>query len=102
MVDAISGDEPADGRSRASAYSACVLGEDPGLLAHAPLVYLPVIVIGELEATFARGSRRAENEAMLAGSLMEPSCRSSTSAGCSSVWWLVGALRKARTPIRLE
>ncbi len=41
-------------------------------IATATVVYLPAVVLGELEAAFRLGSRRRENQATLAEFLEEP------------------------------
>jgi tRNA(fMet)-specific endonuclease VapC len=57
-----------------SAYSRLRTGDPQilSLLAHAPHAYLPVIAIGELEAAFARGSKRSQNRALLEEFIAEP------------------------------
>jgi tRNA(fMet)-specific endonuclease VapC len=71
------------------------------LLAHAPLVYLPVIVVGELEAAFAWGTRRAENRALLADFMNETFVEviDVDQSTAHRYGELIGALRKAGTPI---
>jgi tRNA(fMet)-specific endonuclease VapC len=99
-----SGDEAADPIVLdTSAYSRLRAGnaEVLSLLARTPLVYLPVIVVGELEAAFAWGSRRAENEAMLTEFLDETFVQVIDVDRSTAYRYgqLIGALRKAGTPI---
>lgn len=86
-----------------SAYSRLRTGHPEVLrrLAAAPLMYVPVIVIGELEAAFELGSRAAQNRASLAEFLSEPfvSVVDVTQTTARRYGELVGTLRRAGTPI---
>jgi tRNA(fMet)-specific endonuclease VapC len=86
-----------------SAYSRLRTGHPEVLrrLAAAPLVYVPVIVIGELEAAFELGSRAAQNRASLAEFLGEPfvSVFDVSQATARRYGELIGVLRRAGTPI---
>ena len=86
-----------------SAYSRLRTGhpEVLSLLARAPLVYLPVIVIGELAAAFEGGSRPLENLTALAELIDEPFVHiiDVNQATARRYGQLVGALRRAGTPI---
>ena len=57
-----------------SAYSQmrATHGQTLDLIAAAEIVFVPVIVLGELEAGFERGSRARENRMILAEFLAEP------------------------------
>lgn len=86
-----------------SAYSRFRAGDSTvlSLLAHAPLVYLPVVVIGELEAAFVRGSRRTENTDALREFIDEPFVEvfDVDRAVAGRYGELSLALRRAGTPI---
>jgi tRNA(fMet)-specific endonuclease VapC len=86
-----------------SAYSYLRSGHPDvlSLLARSPLIYLPVVVIGELEAAFRQGTKLAENQAMLADFLDEPFVRvvEVTRATARTYGELVAQLRRAGTPI---
>jgi tRNA(fMet)-specific endonuclease VapC len=71
------------------------------LLAHSPLIYLPVIVIGELEAAFQHGRRLLENRTMLAEFIDEPFVQvvEVTRSAARRYGDLVAQLRQAGTPI---
>jgi tRNA(fMet)-specific endonuclease VapC len=71
------------------------------LLRRAPLVYVPVIVIGELEAAFELGRRPDQNRASLAEFISEPfvSIVDVTQATTRRYGELIGVLRRAGTPI---
>lgn len=70
-------------------------------MAHAPLVYLPVIVIGGIEAAFALGRRRAEDLDALRELLDEPFVHilDVDRATAERYGDLVGQRRRAGTPI---
>jgi tRNA(fMet)-specific endonuclease VapC len=86
-----------------SAYSHLQRGHPRvlSLLTHASHVYMPVIAIGELEAGFARGRRRAEDRAALAAFLDEDFVHvvHVDRATADRYGELVKALRQAGTPI---
>jgi predicted nucleic acid-binding protein len=86
-----------------SAYSRLRIGHADVLsvLARAPIVYLPVVVIGELEAAFDGGSRPAENRAILAQFIDEPFVQvvGVDVATARRYGALVGALQRAGTPL---
>ena len=71
------------------------------LLVRAPIVYVPVIVIGELEAAFELGRRADQNRASLAEFLSEPfvSVVDVTQATARRYGELIGVLRRAGTPV---
>ncbi len=71
------------------------------LLRRAPLVYVPVIVIGELEAAFELGRRADQNRASLAEFLSEPFVSTVDVAQATARRYgeLIAVLRRAGTPI---
>jgi tRNA(fMet)-specific endonuclease VapC len=71
------------------------------LLGRAPLVYLPVVVIGELEAAFRRGAKFAENQSLLGAFIDEPFVQivEVTRSTARRYGRLVAQLRAAGTPI---
>ena len=71
------------------------------LLARSPLIYLPVIVIGELEAAFQQGTKPVENRTMLADFIDEPFVQvvEASRSMAHRYGKLVAQLRQAGTPI---
>lgn len=71
------------------------------LLARSPLIHLPVIVIGELEAAFQQGTKLVENRTMLADFIDEPFVRVAevTRSTARRYGKLAAQLRRAGTPI---
>lgn len=86
-----------------SAYSHFRAGHPDVLdwLAKAPVVVVPTIVIGELEAAFDAGLRTRENRARLAEFLEEPfvTVAPVSAAVARHYGRIVGELRRAGTPI---
>ena len=71
------------------------------LLARSPVVYLPLIVIGELEAAFQQGTKLVENRSRLAEFIDEPFVHvvGVTRSMARRYGELVDSLRRAGTPI---
>lgn len=89
-----------------SAYSHFRSGDDRvlDLIAAAEIVFLPTIVLGELEAGFALGRRELENRTLLAEFLAEPfvSVLQVTPTVARHYGRLVASLRRAGTPIPIN
>mgnify|MGYP001602566163 CR=1 FL=1 len=86
-----------------SAYSHFRLGHDDVLehMSLARVIYVPTVVIGELEAGFLRGTRYRENTRSLSEFLQEPFVvvHNVDIAVAQRYGQLVAALRRAGTPI---
>lgn len=89
-----------------SAYSHLRAGHDEVLfhVSAAPVVVMPIIVIGELRAGFELGTRTTENQRVLAEFLDEPfvSVRPVTTATVGHYARIFAALRRAGTPIPIN
>jgi tRNA(fMet)-specific endonuclease VapC len=89
-----------------SAYSHFRAGDERvlTLIAAAEVVFLPAIVLGELEAAFTLGSRERENRTLLAEFLAEPfvAILPVTPMVAHHYGRLFAALRRAGTPIPLN
>jgi len=70
-------------------------------LARSPLIYLPIIVIGELEAAFQQGTKLVENRGRLAELIDEPFVHivGATRSAARRYGELIASLRRAGTPI---
>jgi tRNA(fMet)-specific endonuclease VapC len=86
-----------------SAYSRLRAGDPRAIavVAEAPLVLVPAVVLGELEAAFELGGRPVENRARLAEFLAEPFVLqvNVTPTVARRYGQLFAALRRAGTPI---
>jgi tRNA(fMet)-specific endonuclease VapC len=89
-----------------SAYSHFRAGDDRALdmIAAAEIVFLPTIVLGELEAGFVLGRRELENRTLLAEFLAEPfiDILQVTPTVARHYGRLFASLRRAGTPIPLN
>jgi len=89
-----------------SAYSHFRAGDERvlDLVASAEIVFLPTVVLGELEAGFALGRRERENQMLLAEFLTEPfvSILPVTPAVARRYGRLFADLRRAGTPIPIN
>lgn len=89
-----------------SAYSHFRAGDERVLafIAFAEIVFLPTIVLGELEAAFLLGRREQENRILLAEFLAEPfvSILPVTSAVAHHYGRILTELRRAGTPIPIN
>lgn len=89
-----------------SAYSHFRAGDDRVLdkIAAAEIVFLPTIVLGELEAGFALGRRELENRTLLAEFLAEPfvAVLQATPTVAHHYGRLFASLRRAGTPIPIN
>jgi tRNA(fMet)-specific endonuclease VapC len=89
-----------------SAYSNFRAGDDRvlDLIAAAETVFLPTVVLGELEAGFALGRRELENRTLLAELLAEPfvSVLPVTPTVARHYGRLFASLRRAGTPIPIN
>jgi tRNA(fMet)-specific endonuclease VapC len=89
-----------------SAYSHLRAGDERVLdrVAAAEIVYLPAVVLGELEAGFTLGRRERENRGLLAEFLAEPfvSVLPVTPAVASRYGKVFVDLRRAGTPIPIN
>jgi tRNA(fMet)-specific endonuclease VapC len=89
-----------------SAYSHFRAGDDRvlDLIAAAEMVFLPTIVLGELEAAFALGRRELENRTLLTEFLAEPfvAVLQVTATVARHYGRLFASLRRAGTPIPIN
>lgn len=89
-----------------SAYSHFRAGHERvlDLIAAAEIVFLPAIVLGELEAAFALGGRERENRTLLAELVAEPfvSVLPVTPAVARHYGRLFAGLRRAGTPLPIN
>jgi tRNA(fMet)-specific endonuclease VapC len=89
-----------------SAYSHFRAGDERvlDLIAAAEMVFLPTIVLGELEAGFSLGRRELENRTLLAEFLAEPfvAILQVTSTVARHYGRLFASLRRAGTPIPIN
>ena len=89
-----------------NAYTAFLVGDEDVLevLAGADIVYVPVIVLGELYAGFRGGTKWRENKAILMQFLQKPTVRVlSVTAETSEIFGEVkDSLRRAGTPLPIN
>ena len=89
-----------------SAYAAFLSGDEQALaaLAEAEIVYMSVIVLGELYAGFRGGSRQKENEEILRRFLQKPTVHilDATSEAAEVFGQIKHALKSAGTPIPIN